>query len=86
MGGRERTKVFRQEHDRDDVESQSEDLTQDHERMPSLHLDGDHDELVEDEGGEGDGDDVDELAFEEDEGGDHNRTTCRTRQCVFLGD
>lgn len=76
MGREGRTEVFRQEEDRNDVQPERKDLGQDHERMPRLYLDGDHDELVEDEGGERDGHDVDELVLKQDERGDHDRSAC----------
>lgn len=46
---RKLTEVLWQESDRDDVECEGEDLTDDHERVPSRDLDGDHDEFVQDE-------------------------------------
>ena len=39
--------------------------------MPRVYFQGDHQKLVQDEGSEGDGDDVDEFALEEPEGEDH---------------
>jgi hypothetical protein len=46
--------------------------------VPSRDLDGDHDEFVQDEGGEGDGDDVEEFGFEEDDGTEHDGAACES--------
>ncbi len=40
-----------------------------------LYYKTDHDELGEDEGGEGDGDDVDELVLEEQQSAEHDHAT-----------
>lgn len=44
--------------------------------VPDRDFESDHDEFVQDEGGEGDGDDVEELVLEEDEGDDHDGRAC----------
>ena len=44
--------------------------------VPSRDLQGDHDQLVEDERGERDGDDVQEFGLEEEERHEHNGRAC----------
>jgi len=67
-----RTEVSRQDSHRPEIDDGSTYLREDHVRVPGGDLEGDHDKLVDDEGGEGDGDDVKELRLEEKEGKEHD--------------
>lgn len=61
-----------QEHQRGDVARQAQQLCHDHEPVPRLDGQRHHQQLRQDQGGEGDGHDVDELRLEEQQGAVHD--------------
>ena len=65
-------KVLWQERHRAKVYQRSEEQGENHVVVPSGDFQCDHDELIQDQSGEGDRDDVDELGLEEEEGEKHD--------------
>lgn len=65
-----------QEDEWGDVAGQTEELAHDHEPVPRLNGERHHQQLRQDEGGEGNGHDVHELRLEEQQGPVHDDTSC----------
>lgn len=76
-----RTKVLWQEPHGAKVYDSSSDFARDHVRVPGCNLEGDHDELVEHQCGERDGDNVQELGLEEEQREEHNRSSLVHADC-----
>lgn len=66
-----------QEDERGDVAGQAEELANDHEPVPRLNGERHHQQLRQDEGGEGNSHDVDELRLEEQQRPVHDDASCR---------
>lgn len=66
-----------QEDERGHVAGQAEELAHDHEPVPRLDGERHHQQLRQDEGGEGNGHDVDELRLEEQHRPVHDDAACR---------
>lgn len=66
-----------QEDERGDVAGQAEELAHDHEPVPRLNGQRHHQQLRQDEGGEGNGHDVDKLGLEEQQRPVHDDASCR---------
>ena len=66
------TKVIVEHDQRDDVDDEWGEDGQDHEVVPGADRQPDHEQLSEDEGGEGDGHHVDELRLKQQQGPVHD--------------
>ena len=65
-----------QEDERGHVTGQAQELAHDHEPVPRLDGEGDHQQLGQDQGGERDGHDVDELGLEQQQRPVHDDAAC----------
>lgn len=65
-----------QEDERGDVAGQAQELADYHEPVPRLNGQGHHQQLSQDERGEGNGDDMDELWLEEQQRSVHDDAPC----------
>lgn len=69
-----------QEDERGDVTGQAQELAHDHEPVPRLNGESHHQQLRQDQRGEGDGDDVHELGLEEQQRSVHDDASCGEQQ------
>lgn len=69
-----------QEDERGHVAGQAEELAHDHQPVPGLDGESHHQQLGEDERGEGDGHDVHELRLEEQQRSVHDDASCKSAE------
>lgn len=69
-----------QEDEWGDVTGQAQELADDHEPVPRLNGEGHHQQFSQDEGGEGNGNDVDELWLEEQQRSVHDDAACGAKR------
>lgn len=68
-----------QEHERGDVTRQAQELAHNHEPVPRLNGQRHHQQLGQDEGGEGNGNNVDELRLKKQQSSIHDDAPCGGR-------
>lgn len=69
-----------QEDERGDVAGQAQEFTDNHEPVPRLNGQGHHEQLGQDERGEGNGDNMDELRLEEQQRAVHDDAPCGVKR------